>query len=71
MDFILATRRSWRINHPLTTPHSIYYCDICILHVVKVIPILISERAQIRRYALAWKTSDALPCKGPILVEEN
>ena len=26
-------------------------------------PILISERAQIRRYALAQKTSNALPCK--------
>ena len=22
-------------NHPPTTPHSTYYCDICILHVVK------------------------------------
>jgi hypothetical protein len=31
------------LNNPSTTPHSIYYCDICILHVVKVILILISE----------------------------
>ena len=58
-------------NNPSTTPHSTYHCDICILHVVKVIPTLISERTQIRRYVLAWKTSDAPPCKGPISVEEN
>ena len=67
----LATRRSQRINNPSTTPHSTYHCDICILHVIKVIPTLISERVQIRRYVLAWKMSDAPPCKGPISVEEN
>src|SRR6266700_2968966 len=60
-----------RIKHPSTTPHSTYHCDICILHIVKVIPILISERAQIRRYTLAWKMYYAPPCKGPISVEEN
>ena len=30
-----TTRRSQRINNPSTTTHSIYHCDICILHVVK------------------------------------
>ena len=33
----LVIYRSQRINNPFITPHSIYYCDICILHVVKVI----------------------------------
>ena len=45
--------------------------NICILYVVKVILILISKRAQIRKYALAWKTFNTPPCKGPISVEEN
>ena len=32
-------------------------------HTIKLVPTLISERAQIRKYALAWKTSDAPPYK--------
>ena len=39
-------------KYPLTTPHSTYHCNIYILHIIKVIPTLISERAQIRRYTL-------------------
>src|SRR6266705_6915303 len=70
-NFVLATRGSQENQYPSTTPHSTYHCDICILHIVKVIPILISERAQIRRYTLAWKMYYAPPYKGPISVEEN
>ena len=47
---------SYRVDlgnqYPSTIPHSIYYTDICILHIVKVILTLISERVQIRRYIL-------------------
>jgi hypothetical protein len=48
-----------------------YHYDICILHIVKVILILISERVQIRRYILAWKISNTPLYKGPISVKEN
>ena len=29
-------------NNLFTTPHSTYYCDICILYVVKVIPTILN-----------------------------
>ena len=47
------------LNYPSTTPHSTYHYDICILHVVKVIP------THIKRYYNKKKL------KGPDLKKGN